>query len=331
MKNLIKKLNHNQYIQDILNINDQKTFEDLAFQAFYFQIEQVPIYKSYAELVKKLKPSCLEEIPFLPIDFFKYHSIRSNTRAIETLFKSSGTTLQVRSHHYIESTEIYELSFLKAYEQFVGNPDDQIIIAVLPNYVEQDHSSLVYMVDCLIRATNNTLSGFYLYDIPTLLACYNQAVQQNKEVVLFGVTYALLDLAEAGVKLPQAKIIETGGMKGRRKEISKEELHFILKNQLEVSHIFSEYGMCELLSQAYADGTDFYTPNWMKILIRDKNDPFELGLLNKTGGINVIDLMNIYSCSFIQTQDLGKITNDSFTVLGRIDHSDIRGCNLLIE
>lgn len=324
-------MNLNQHIEKIFSVKTDKEFEDLALQTFYFQYDAIPVYRNYADLIHKNQPQSLEEIPFLPIDFFKYHEIRSGKRAVEVLFKSSGTTQQIRSAHFLEDKRVYELSFEKAYRQFVGNPEEQIIIALLPNYVEQQFSSLVYMVDYLIKASGNDLSDFYLYDKKIIRDVYEKAMLQGKKVVLFGVTYALLDLAEEGVELPGIKVIETGGMKGRRKEVSKSELHTILKDKLKIEAVFSEYGMCELLSQAYSEGTKFETPFWMKILIRDKNDPFSYLEEGKSGGVNVVDLANLYSCSFIQTQDLGKKTEKYFEILGRIDYSELRGCNLMLN
>lgn len=323
-------MNLNQHIQSVFAIHSEEEFEKLALQTFRFQYENVAVYRKYADMVQRKNPQSLAEIPFLPIDFFKHHEIRSHKRLVEVVFKSSGTTQQVRSVHQLEDKSLYEKSFEQAYRQFVGNPEEQIIIALLPNYVEQQFSGLVYMVKHLIQKTQNELSDFYLYDTHKIQEVYRQALEQNKQIVLFGVTYALLDLAEDDVQLPKIKVIETGGMKGRRKEMSKTELHEILKNKLQVSTIFSEYGMCELLSQAYSEGTHFETPNWLKILIRDKNDPFSYIENGKTGGVNVIDLANIYSCSFIQTQDLGRKTNTTFEILGRMDNAELRGCNLMI-
>jgi len=328
---LTSRLNPDQHIEKIFSIKTDKEFEDLALQTFYFQYDTIPVYRDYADLIRKNQPQSLQEIPFLPIDFFKYHEIRSGKRAVEAIFKSSGTTQQIRSTHFLENKKVYELSFEKAYRQFVGNPEEQIIIALLPNYVEQQFSSLVYMVDHLIKTSKNELSDFYLYDKEMIRDTYEKAMLQGKKAVLFGVTYALLDLAEEGVELPGIKVIETGGMKGRRQEISKSELHAILKDKLQVETVFSEYGMCELLSQAYSEGTKFETPSWMKILIRDKNDPFSYLEGGRSGGVNVVDLANLYSCSFIQTQDLGKKTEKYFEILGRIDYSELRGCNLMLN
>lgn len=328
---MINLLNLKNHIEQIFSITTEKEFEQLALETFFFQYKHVPIYQQYVDILGKNNPQSLYEIPFLPIDFYKHHEIRSNTRAVEVLFKSSGTTQQVRSTHFLEDKSLYEHSFLKAYQQFVGNPKEQIIIALLPNYVEQQFSSLVYMVEYLIQQTNHPLSGFYLYDSAKIKESYLEAMKQQKQVVLFGVTYALLDLAEEGVELPNIKVIETGGMKGRRAEISKAELHEILKDQLKVDTIYSEYGMCELLSQAYSTGTHFESPAWMKILIRDKNDPFNYIANGKTGGVNVIDLANLYACSFIQTQDLGRKFDSHFEILGRIDNAELRGCNLMLD
>jgi len=227
---------------------------------------------------------------------------------------------------------MYTRSFEPTYRNQIGNPEEQVIIALLPNYIEQGESSLIYMVHALIQQSNNSLSGFYLNDLDKLNVVYKTALQLGKKVIVFGVSYALLDLAEQKIDLSQATIIETGGMKGRRKELTKEELHKELIDGLNVTYIASEYGMSELLSQAYSDKNGvFTTPPWMKILIRDVNDALSFEAEGKTGGINVIDLANLYSCSFIATQDLGKVFGDSFQLLGRFDNSDIRGCNLLVE
>ena len=275
-------------------------------------------------------PKTIFEIPFLPISFFKTHEIRTNTFPINQLFKSSGTGGN-RSSHYIEKLALYDTSFETTYRNQLGNPENQVIIALLPNYVSQGESSLVYMVDRLIQLSKNPLSGYYLENKLDVENAYKQAISEEKKVIVFGVSYALLDLAEANTNLSQATIIETGGMKGRRKELTKEELHHELMKGLNVSFIASEYGMCELLSQSYSnqDGI-FESPPWMKILIREMNDPFGYIEDGKTGGINVIDLANLYSCSFISTQDLGKTMGNQFQLMGRFDNSDVRGCNLLL-
>lgn len=320
-------------ISSIFNIQSEREFEKIALDFFDYQSENCPIYSAFIRSLGKNKPTKLEDIPFLPIDFFKTHTVTCfPTDVPEKIFLSSGTTQSIKSQHPIHDLKLYETSFLKTYQQFIGQPKDQIILALLPNYVEQGSSSLVYMVDRLIEESGNELSGFLLNNLPAVENCYQQALISGKKVVIFGVSYALLDLAEKQIDLSNATIIETGGMKGRRKEMTKSELHTVLKNGLNVPVIHSEYGMTELLSQAYSDQNELFTPpNWMKIICRDVNDPFHLVAEGKTGGINVIDLANINSCCFIATQDLGQIHGKQFKIMGRFDQSDIRGCNLLIE
>jgi len=318
--------------QAIFEIISQADFEKIALEVYRFQIENCEIYRNFVQQLNRKAPEKISEIPFLPISFFKTHEVRSKTKQTEILFMSSGTTGSERSKHFVESLKMYEISFLKSYINQVGNPADQIILALLPNYIEQGNSSLVYMVDYLIKATSNQLSGFYLDNLTDLIQAYEKAIATGKEVVIFGVSYALLDLADLKPNLSKARIIETGGMKGRRKELSKEELHEVLKNAFEVPFISSEYGMSELLSQAYSDKKGLFDlPKWMQVLIRDVNDPFGYLEKDKTGGMNIIDLANLYSCAFISTKDLGKITQNQLQLMGRFDHSDVRGCNLMIE
>lgn len=317
--------------KSIFEINSEKDFEKLALETYKFQSKHNSVYKKFIHQLNRNTPRTISEIPFLPISFFKTHTIRTNTFEIEQTFRSSGTGGD-RSRHFVEKIELYDKSFETTYRNQLGNPEEQVIIALLPNYVSQGESSLVYMVDKLIKLTKNPLSGFYLENKIDLEQAYLQALKKNKKVVIFGVSYALLDLAEKGVDLQKAIIIETGGMKGRRKELTKEELHTELMKGLKVPFISSEYGMCELLSQSYSnkDGI-FESPSWMKILVREVNDPFNYVKDGKTGGINVIDLANLYSCSFISTQDLGKTNASQFQLMGRFDNSDIRGCNLLLS
>ncbi len=318
--------------QAIFEIKSQSDFEKIALEVYRFQIEHCEIYRDFVKQLNRKTPEKISEIPFLPISFFKTHEVRSKTKETEILFMSSGTTGSERSKHFVESLKMYENSFLKSYINQVGNPADQIILALLPNYIEQGNSSLVYMVDYLIKATKNQFSGFYLDNLIDLIQAYEKAIATGKEVVIFGVSYALLDLADLKPNLSKARIIETGGMKGRRKELSKEELHEVLKNAFQVPFISSEYGMSELLSQAYSDKKGLFDlPKWMQVVIRDVNDPFGYLEKDKTGGVNVIDLANLYSCAFISTQDLGKITQNKLQLMGRFDHSDVRGCNLMIE
>jgi hypothetical protein len=318
--------------KEIFEIKSDADFEKVAFKVFAFQRNHCSVYQEFVKILNIQEPKIIGEIPFMPISFFKTHEVRSGTRKIETVFKSSGTTGTIRSQHFVESTDMYRHSFLRTYVKQHGKLEDQVILALLPNYVEQGSSSLVFMVDVLIRGTNNPLSKFYLDDLNELLQAYQEAIQTNKKVIIFGVSYALLDLAELKPDLSEAIIIETGGMKGRRKEMTKEQLHLELKTAFQVPYISSEYGMAELLSQAYSDkdGLFDFSP-WMKALIRDVNDPFHYLAAGKTGGINVIDLANLYSCSFISTQDLGKIQNNQLQLMGRFDHSEIRGCNLMVE
>jgi len=294
------------------------------------------LYRLYCDSLKTnpTKVKRLVDIPFLPISFFKTHEIKSGDFKEEVVFLSSGTTGQIQSKHFVKDVLLYEKSYLNCFEQFYCNVNDYCILALLPSYMERKGSSLIYMVNDLIKKSKHPDSGFFLKNEQKLVKILQKMVKNGQKTILFGVSFALLDLAEKHqLDLKDVIIIETGGMKGRRKELTREELHGIYKSRFNVQSIHSEYGMTELLSQAYSLGNGiFKTPNWMKILIRDVNDPFEFLPTNKTGGINVIDLANIYSCSFIATQDLGKLERDnSFKVLGRFDNSDLRGCNLLIH
>ena len=320
-----------EIINSIFAIESNQDFEDCAIQVFRHQFDQCTIYRQFAENLSMNNPSSITEIPFLPISFFKSHEIKSGDFDAELIFRSSGTGGD-RSCHYVKDGLVYETSFLKAYRYFIGNPENQVFIALLPNYIEQGESSLVHMVDHLISLSQDANSGFLLNDLDQVQKIYDQSIAQGKEFVLIGVAYALLDLGELNINIPEAKIIETGGMKGRRKELSKEELHGILKTKLNTSSISSEYGMTELLSQAYSRKNGiFESPNWMKVMARQTNDPLSYLVDGRTGALNIIDLANIHSCSFIATDDLGKVNGNTFEILGRIDHSDIRGCNLLVQ
>ena len=320
--------------KEIFNINSSKDFERLAIEIFHFQYENVTVYRNFCEFLN-INPSevkSLEQIPFLPIQFFKNHKIISNNFEEETIFTSSGTTGNITSNHYISNLKIYEESFQKAFEKEYGNPEKFTILALLPSYLEREGSSLIYMVENLIEKSKNPNSGFYLYEMDALIEKLEFLEKTGQKSILIGVSYALLDLIEKRkFRLKNTIVMETGGMKGRRKEMIKEELHEILKEGFGVEQIHSEYGMTELLSQAYSKGDGIFScPPWMKILIRDAEDAFSYHV-GKSGGINVIDLANLYSCSFIATQDLGKtFADESFEVLGRFDASDIRGCNLMV-
>lgn len=309
------------------------TFEKVALRVFAFQFHHNQIYRRFCELVGKTAPKNIAEIPFLPISFFKYEKIVTDYSNPEVVFESSGTTGTAKSKHYVLSTALYERSFLTTYEHHFGTLSNQVVLALLPNYLEQGNSSLVYMVHQLIQGTKDVDSGFYLHNQQALIEKIRQLKKTTtKKIVLFGVSYALLDLAAKNIDLSDVTVIETGGMKGRRKEMVKEALHEVLMEGLNVSTINSEYGMTELLSQAYlVEGLSFKSPAWMQIQIRDVNDPFHLLADGQTGGVNVIDLANLYSCAFIATDDLGKKEADFFKILGRFDQSDIRGCNLLVN
>ena len=317
---------------DLFSIKSENDFNQKALEVFQFQSENCTVYKQFLSYLDFKKPTTIEEIPFLPISFFKSHKVITGDDYYQNVFKSSGTSKQTRSQHFIKDIQLYKHSFLNSYQQFIGNPEDQIILALLPNYIEQGDSSLVYMANELINKTKNCLSGFILNDINHILESYSSSIKQNKKLVLLGVSYALMDIAKEKLNLEKAIVIETGGMKGRRKEITKEELHKKLTLGLNQKDIFSEYGMTELLSQAYSKSKQtFQSPRWMKIIIRDLNDPFKHLKKNRIGGINIIDLANLNSCAFIATEDLGKKVENGFQVTGRIERSEQRGCNLLME
>ena len=320
-----------ELINQIFDIKSNKDFEKVALKVYSFQKENCAVYSEYLNALNKPEPTKVSEIPFLPISFFKSHKVVCGNSKEQALFKSSGTGGE-RSQHFVLDTNLYEKSFTEIYKDQIGAPKDQVILALLPNYLEQGESSLVFMVDELIKQSQSKLSGFFLENHLDLLSNYEHAIASGKSVVIFGVSYALLDLAELKPNLSKATIIETGGMKGRRKELSKKELHDILKEGFNSESISSEYGMTELLSQSYSNSNGkFDQPAWMRIRIRDINDPFSYVREGKSGGINIVDLANLNSCSFIATQDLGKMTSNQFEILGRFDNSDIRGCNLLIE
>lgn len=323
-------------IKQLFNIQSDEEFTQIALQLFHLQYNHNKIYRKFCELLKvnPAEITSLEKIPFLPIELFKKEQVITGEFIPSQIFLSSGTTGQNQSKHLVKNLKIYEESFTKGFSQFYGNVEDYCFLALLPSYMEREGSSLIYMTEYLVRHSNHPLSGFYLDDYDKLIETIRQLKVSNQKIILLGVSFALLDFAEKyQVDLSDVIIMETGGMKGRRKELTRAELHQIYKERFNVSVIHSEYGMTELLSQAYSFGEGIYqSPNWMKILIRDINDPFTFLPSQKTGGVNVIDLANIDSCAFIATQDLGKKNNDnSFEILGRFDNSDLRGCNLLIS
>ncbi|KIX21038.1 acyl transferase [Flavobacterium sp. 316] len=321
--------------EDIFTISSKKDFEKLTLKVFRHQYDNNILYKNFCDLLKKDKSNVksLLDIPFLPIQFFKSHDIISSREAIQETFTSSGTTGMQTSNHFVTDVSIYEQSYRNAFSEFYGNIEDYCVLALLPSYLEREGSSLIYMIDDLIKSSNHPDSGFYLNNLNELAIKLAELDKSGQNVILIGVTYALLDLIELHqFELNNTIVMETGGMKGKRKEIIREELHEILCQGFGVPVIHSEYGMTELLSQAYSLGNGiFECPPWMQILIRDTEDALSYIDYGKTGGVNVIDLANINSCSFIATQDLGKkYPNHSFEVLGRFDNSDIRGCNLMV-
>jgi phenylacetate-coenzyme A ligase PaaK-like adenylate-forming protein len=320
-------------INQIFSIKTDDDFNQLSMGIFSYQFENNQIYRIFCQSLG-VTPSDItnfKEIPFLPIDFFKTHSIISHKLKAELVFSSSGTTGVKTSRHLVANPSLYEKSFTLGFQQFFGKPSEYHILALLPGYMERTGSSLIYMVQRLIDQSSSPYSGFYLDEHSKLRNTILNL--HDRKILLIGVSFALLELAEKQpFQHPDLIIMETGGMKGRRKELIREELHQILCHAFGVKKICSEYGMTELLSQAYSGGYGvFETPPWMKVLIREPNDPLSLSPANIAGGINVIDLANIFSCSFIATQDLGKwFDNGKFEITGRFDNSDIRGCNLLI-
>lgn len=321
--------------EDIFTISSKKEFEKITLKVFRHQYDNNIVYRDFCGFLNKDKQNVksLKEIPFLPIQFFKTHDVVSSTDTVKEIFTSSGTTGMTTSRHLVTDLNYYEQSFRLAFSQFYGNIEDYAVLALLPSYLEREGSSLIYMVEDLIQGSNNPDSGFYLHNYDELITKLTTLDDSGQNVLLIGVTYALLDLIEKqSFTLKNTIIMETGGMKGRRREMIREELHEALCSGFGVGEIHSEYGMTELLSQAYSLGNGiFECPPWMDILIRDTEDALTYIEHGKTGGINVIDLANINSCSFIATQDLGKkYPNQSFEVLGRFDNSDIRGCNLMV-
>ncbi len=319
-------------------------FSRLALEIFNFQYHNNTVYHDYVDALK-IAPSsikALAQIPFLPIRFFKSHRVMTTTFAPTVFFESSGTTGSINSRHYLKDTELYKNSFLLGFNYFFGAPSETAIIGLLPSYLERNNASLVFMVDELIRQTGDSDSGFYLTEMDKLLSVLEKRERLQQKTLLIGVTFALLDLAEKytgrGAELQHTIIMETGGMKGRRREMIREEVHAILKNAFGVPVIYSEYGMTELLSQAYSKGNGFFDcPPWMKIILRDEEDPLSIKPLPAkngkpvSGAVNIVDMANVYSCSFIATDDAGRIHPDGlFEVLGRMDNSDLRGCSLMV-
>jgi phenylacetate-coenzyme A ligase PaaK-like adenylate-forming protein len=328
----------------IFSVN-KENFESLALEIFRFQYDNNPVYKNYTDAlgINPATVKSIAQIPFLPIRFFKSHTVQTTSFSPQAIFESSGTTGSINSRHFVKDLSLYEESFTKTLEFFYGSINSYCIIGLLPSYLERENSSLVYMVEKLIQLSKHPQSSFYLNENEKLVTVLHELESQQQKTLLIGVTFALLDFAEQfspgsyRENLKFTVLIETGGMKGRRKEMIRPQVHDILKQSFRLPFIHSEYGMTELLSQAYSKGEGiFHYPPWMKVLVRDDEDPLELrkpdfqSMAYIGGAINIIDLANIYSCSFIATDDLGKIYDDgSFEVLGRIDNSDLRGCSLL--
>ena len=312
-------------------------FRQLALDIFHFQYETNSVYRSYVNALGKTLSDVneIEKIPFLPISFFKTDEIKAGKFNAEVIFKSSGTTQTINSQHHVKDVSIYTQSFTTAFKKIYGDLQEWCILGLLPSYLEKGNSSLVYMVDDLIKQSQHPQSGFYLYDLEKLKKTLLSLERSNQKTLLIGVTYALLDFAEKfPMSLRNTIIMETGGMKGRREELTRMEVHDQLKKAFGKTEIHSEYGMTELLSQAYAKKEGrFQCPSWMKVLIRDDEDPLSTQFSTSgvvSGAINIIDLANVYSCSFIATDDVGRLYPDnSFEVLGRMDGSDLRGCSLL--
>ena len=319
----------------IFNIQNKQEFKALSLAVFKHQFKNNKVYRSFCDLlfVHPSSISTIEEIPFLPIQFFKSRKVLSSLDEIQETFTSSGTTGSGTSKHLVTDINLYKESYLKGFAHFYGNIEEYTVLALLPNYLERQGSSLVFMVADLIEKSKKAESGFYLDNMQELAEKLIELDKNGQKTLLIGVSFALLDLIEMQqFNLKNTIIMETGGMKGRRKELVREELHTILQNGFGVTEIHSEYGMTELLSQGYSKGNGvFETPPWMKILTRDTEDALSINASGKNGGINVIDLANYNSCSFIATQDLGKVhTNGTFEIIGRFDNSDIRGCNLMV-
>jgi hypothetical protein len=325
-----------QLKNQIFSIQTQAAFRETALTVFRHQASHCDVYKAYINNLN-VDPAAIttvEQIPFLPISFFKTHEVLSDDSQVEITFSSSGTTGMVQSKHLVTDLSLYEASFNLAFKQFYGDPKDICILALLPSYKEREGSSLVYMVDSLLAQSEHPDSGYFLHNHGALFAKLTMLRASGQKTLLLGVTYALLDFLDLyRLHFPELIVMETGGMKGKRKEMVRAELHEVLQSGFGVNAIHSEYGMTELLSQGYSSGGGIFNcPPWMKIMLRDTNDPLSPPQNNQSGGINVIDLANLNSCAFIATQDLGRVYPDgSFEVLGRFDNADIRGCNLLVQ
>lgn len=318
-----------------LLIQNSQEFNEATIELFRYQAQHCEVYSTYLGHLNcsPTKIQVVSEIPCLPIEAFKFHEIKTGAFEPEQIFTSSGTSGANTSSHFVKKLTSYEATFRKGFEEAYGDPNQHCILALLPAYLERKGSSLVYMAEKLIQASRHPASGFYLNNLDELSSVLAELKAQKQPTILLGVTFALLDLAELiSSPFEELIIMETGGMKGRRKELVRAEVHSILNNAFGTKQIHSEYGMTELMSQAYSKGGGFFeTPPWMKILIRQTDDPLSMAEMGKTGGVNIIDLANKDSCAFIATSDLGRLhENDTFEIVGRFDYSDTRGCNLLL-
>ncbi len=329
----------NKNMQNIFNIKSDSEFRLQCLQTFRYQYQNVSVYRRFVDLLK-IDPAEIDDIkhiPFLPIEMFKNHTILDQNKTTELYFQSSGTTQSVRSKHHIADSLLYQKSIDRSFRYFIGAPEDYVFLGLLPNYSENPNSSLIYMVDFLMKQSAKPENGYFLYNHRELFSLLQTL--QHKKVLLFGVSFALLDfldfLNDNQLQLNSSSnltVIETGGMKGRKEEMTKDELLKIVQQGFGTEQIYSEYSMTELLSQAYSMGENIYEcPPWMRVLIRNTEDPFSYMEAGRTGAVNIIDLANRHSCSFIATQDLGKSFGEKFQILGRIDHSDVRGCSLLVS
>ena len=321
--------------KDIFNIQNEAGFTEVALAVFKHQFQTNRVYRSFCDLIN-VHPSDVQkvsDIPFLPIQFFKSRKVLASREEVQEIFTSSGTTGSRTSKHFVTDIKLYKESYRKGFHHFYGNIEAYTVLALLPNYLERKGSSLVYMVEDFIARSKHVESGFYLDNVEELTKMLIKLDKSGQKTLLIGVSFALLDLIEKQqFNLKNTTVMETGGMKGRRKELVREELHTILREGFGVAEIHSEYGMTELLSQGYSQGKGiFKTPPWMRVLTRDTEDALSIQSPGKNGGMNVIDLANYNSCSFIATQDLGKVHKDgTFEIIGRFDSSDIRGCNLMV-
>ena len=321
---------------EIFTIPDENTFVAKAIEVFRYQYEENTIYQKFVDGFKTdiEEINSIEKIPFLPVELFKTHKIKSGNFQEQKIFTSSGTTSNQSASHFVRDLKIYEEAFIKSFETFYGYPGDYVFLALLPSYLERSGSSLIFMMEELIKLSGDKRSGFFLDEFDQLFEVLTKLKEEKRKTILIGVTYALIDFAEAfQINFPELIVMETGGMKGKRKEMIRAEVHELIKPKFGVDIIHSEYGMTELMSQSYSFGNGiFKTPSWMRVFSREMYDPMQYCNFGATGGLNIVDLANIDSCSFVSTQDLGKVyENHSFEIIGRFDDSDIRGCNLMIE